>query len=182
MPAAKDITGNRYGRLTVISFSRSKNKKRRWNCICDCGNKTEVVGSNLGRATFSCGCLQQENTRLGNNATHGMKNSLEYSVWVSMKQRCLNQNHMAYHNYGGRGITVCERWMKFENFIEDMGVRPSKGLELDRINNEEGYCKDNCRWATRAENAKNRRKRVRDKTGKFTSHTDAIVTGKLKPF
>ena len=95
---------------------------------------------------------------------HGCKTrngpSSEYATWDSMKQRCLNPNAKAYKNYGARGITVCERWMSFENFLSDMGRRPSNGFDLDRINNEEGYCKENCRWIERKANIRNRRNTI----------------------
>lgn len=91
-------------------------------------------------------------------ATHGMRNTREYKIWESMKRRCMNANATNFKDYGGRGITVCEKWMTFEGFFGDMG--PSNGMCLDRIDNDKGYCKDNCRWVTSTQNNRNRRDNV----------------------
>ena len=91
-------------------------------------------------------------------ATHGMRNSREYKIWVGMKYRCLNPNAINFNSYGGRGITVCEKWLTFEGFIADMG--PANGRCIDRIDNDQGYSKDNCRWVTPTENSRNRRSNV----------------------
>lgn len=97
--------------------------------------------------------------------THGKRGSKAYEVWDNMKQRCLNKNNTRYHDYGGRGITVCARWMKFINFYKDMGD-PPRGKQLDRINNDKGYCKKNCRWSTRKEQGLNKRM-FKNKTSKY---------------
>lgn len=131
---------------------------------CDCGNKIEVeincVEGKRGN-TRSCGCLGAEQ-RLKASTTHGRsKRHTEhyptYSSWQHMKDRCLNPKNKYYNNYGGRGIIVCDRWMKFENFLEDMGDR-TKELSLDRIDNNKGYSKENCKWSTRKEQMNNTRR------------------------
>jgi hypothetical protein len=93
----------------------------------------------------------------GRKPTHGMRYTKEYCAWIHMKQRCLNPKHKRYADYGGRGITICERWMNFENFFSDMGFAPNRKLSLERIRNDEGYKPDNCKWATAKEQVANRR-------------------------
>lgn len=148
-----DLIGKKFGRLVVIRQENSnQNKKSRWLCKCDCGKKTIIIGSNLKNGhTQSCGCLHIKH---GHSTT--TKISKTYLSWGNMIQRCTNPNEKQYKDYGGRGITVCKRWMKFENFLEDMGERP-KGHQIDRINNNDNYCKSNCRWATRKEQMRNKR-------------------------
>lgn len=163
-----DKSGLRYGRLTVVALSSEKrNKYIDWICKCDCGNVKIVSSKHLciGGSINSCGCILKEiNTK--RLKTHGYtktgnKQISEYYAWHSMKDRCLNQNHHAYKNYGGRGITICDEWKdSFECFINDMGFKPTKKHTLDRINNELGYYKDNCRWALMTVQNKNRRNNV----------------------
>lgn len=126
---------------------------------CDCGNKKLCFDSNvrLGKTT-SCGCYQKKRIK-ETNTTHGMCELPEYSVWCTMKARCSNPNSEKWPDYGGRGIKVCERWMKFENFIFDMGRRPS-GTSIDRINNNGNYEPKNCRWATPLQQRHNQRRTV----------------------
>lgn len=157
MPNAIDLRLHKYGRLTVKKYLyTNKSRNRIWLCICDCGEKINVLGSSLRSGnTKSCGCLFKENL-IKRNTTHAMSNSYLHKIWQSMIQRCTYKKDKRYKNYGGRGINVCKRWLKFENFFEDMGHRTSKNHSLDRINNNKGYYKSNCRWATPLEQANNK--------------------------
>jgi hypothetical protein len=157
----RDITGQKFGRLTAIKrLGSSKRGQSIWLCRCDCGKIKEIVLTRLSRVK-SCGCLLREMHINGNaNFRHGhWKNSKptpEHNAWVRMRQRCYNENRDNYRYYGGRGITVCERWRSsFENFFADMGPRPSPAHSIDRINNDGDYEPSNCRWATRSEQMKN---------------------------
>lgn len=159
------LFNQRFGKLVAIKPRGSnKDKKILWLCLCDCGNKTIVTGKSLKNGhTKSCGCLVLEQAKqMGlNNKTHGHsqggKRSKIYMVWGSMIRRCTNPEHKYYSDYGGRGITVCGRWMKFPDFLKDMGKDWKSGLTLDRENNEKGYYKKNCRWVTWKQQQRNRR-------------------------
>lgn len=148
-----DLVGKRFGSLVVIERAPQKSKgNTTWKCRCDCGETRDIQGGALiAGITSSCGCL-----RIKMITKHGMEATPIYNLWASMKARCSNPNSRFYKDYGGRGITVCERWEIFENFYADMGDRP-EGLSLDRIDNNKGYSPDNCRWATKLQQRRNTR-------------------------
>jgi hypothetical protein len=147
---AIDITGKTFGRLTVVSrVENSPEGKAKWRCLCTCGKSTVSVGGNLrlGKSR-SCGCLRTE-TMIQKNGTHLLSDTLEYKIWHGMRRRCFNPDNRGFKDYGGRGITVCDRWRdSFENFIADVGFRPSRSHSIDRINNDGNYEPGNCKWST----------------------------------
>lgn len=147
-----DLLGKKFGELTV--FARAANRGERnniavWCCVCTCGAVRDVVAANLlSGASTTCGCSRRKHDKWRNP---------EYSVWRAMTQRCKNSKHKAYHNYGGRGVTIAESWSDFANFYRDMGSRPSPEYSLERVDNDLGYSPDNCVWATRVSQSRNRR-------------------------
>ena len=159
MGQVMDMSGQKFHWLTVIKRAdNDKYGQAMWLCACDCGAKSAVRGSLLRRGnTKSCGCWNS--VSLANlKRTHAMRYSPEYSSWRNMKNRCLNKNVDAFKYYGGRGITVCDRWLEsFENFYEDMGLRPTPEHSIDRLDSNGNYEPSNCKWSTKKEQMRNTR-------------------------
>lgn len=154
-----ELTGQRFERLLVTKPIRITDVEAlHYECLCDCGNVVIVRAQNLRKGlTRSCGCLRKETSKKV-NLQHGMSHTSIHNVWMGMLGRCENPTNQAYKDYGGRGIKVCERWHSFENFLEDVGLPPQTGLSLDRFPNNDGdYEPGNVRWATKKEQANNRR-------------------------
>jgi len=155
----KDITGTIFGRLIAISpTDQRKNESIVWKCRCSCNKIVFVSSSSLVRGdTRSCGCIRTELLRSGViRRTHGQRRTPLYWVWTTMKARCFNRKNHKFPRYGGRGITVDNKWLKFENFYKDMAKTYKRGLQIDRINNNGNYNKLNCRWTTSKVNNNNR--------------------------
>lgn len=164
-----DLTRQRFGRLTVVGRAPNKKRQPTWKCQCECGNLTIVQGGHLRAGiSRSCGCLSREllrerNKDNTNHLRHGQSGyearacTGAYSSWRAMKTRAINSNATGHENYYDRGITICDRWLMFENFYEDMGDRP-KGMSIDRIGNDGNYEPGNCRWATREQQYENKRR------------------------
>lgn len=169
-----DYTGLRIGKVTVLG--RVKNirvhvlrtgeehkPQRMWRLQCDCGHVWSVPHSRITtRSPSSCiSCVDRTpKQKLSRSKEYVKREHPSYGSWYAMIRRCTSSKHDHWHNYGGRGITVCEEWLDFDKFVKDMGVRP-EGKTIDRIDNDKGYCKDNCRWATPKEQRANMRPRKR---------------------
>lgn len=154
----KDLVGQKQGKVIILDVYKGSHGGIRLLCKCDCGKEFSICAAKLKRYN-SCGCSRTEG--IGERARkHGKTNTTEYRIWLFMKMRCLNPNRKDYRHYGGRGIKICERWLhSFENFLADIGPRPSKDYTLDRIDNNSSYCPENCRWATIYQQRQNQGKR-----------------------
>jgi len=164
-----EYIGSKFGRLTIlkegIAVKYGKTTMRKVFCKCDCGTEKEIDFSSVksGKST-SCGCFNREHAKKI-HTKHGMAmletgvRHPDYCIWIKMKSRCLNTNDKSYLNYGGRGITVCDRWKEsFEYFIADMGWRPNKNYSIERIDYNGNYCPENCKWIHKSEQSKNNRR------------------------
>jgi hypothetical protein len=173
MPTKIDLIGRRFGRLVVLNElpRRSHNPRIQYLCRCDCGDERAYAGSDLRYGdSKSCGCLRREMLR-ARNYRHGeavrktVLRTSEYRAWQEMKRRCSDPTRRGQENYIGRGITVCERWASYRDFLADMGRRPSPKHSLDRLNVNGNYEPINCRWATTIEQRRNRRESCLDLQG-----------------
>ncbi len=154
----RDVSGQRFGLLTVSHFLRRENGSSYYRCVCDCGEKKTVSRCSLSNGRVrSCGCLRRKIAREV-HLTHGGTYTKEYVIWSGMKKRCFNPRSPAFKYYGSRGITMCDEWRgSFERFYLDMGPKPN-GKSIDRIDNDGNYEPGNCRWATTSQQNANRRK------------------------
>lgn len=153
---SENLANKKFGMWTVLNYAGNS----KWSCICECGKKSLVTKTHLKSGhSQSCGCLHKEKIKKL-KTIHNEYGSPEYITWQNMKKRCLDIKQKHYKDYGGRGIKVCDRWLEsFENFLEDMGKRPSNKFSIERINNNGNYEPSNCKWATQEEQKLNKRLR-----------------------
>lgn len=174
MTAAINMLGKQFGRLVVFESAGSDGKRHNWKCLCECGTVGIYQGQRLRDGkTRSCGCFQREDLaerKLRHGATRRHERWPEWGVWRAMINRCYRPEQKGFNRYGGRGITVCDRWRfgedwltGFECFIADMGRRPAPDLSIERKNNDGNYEKSNCKWATRIEQANNRSNNLKNR-------------------
>lgn len=156
MARAKEMKNKRFGRLLVVSrHGRDSRNNATWNCLCDCGNTTIVNTADLNKHRKSCGCFARERMA-ALNKTHGLSHTRAFRSWTKAKQRCFDPKHVAFHKYGGAGITMCDKWKNsFADFYSDMGEPPTPRHSLDRIENTKGYEPGNCRWASKKQQSDN---------------------------
>jgi len=160
MTRFNNISNQKFGRLTILPKWERKGNHVYWLCLCSCGTKKYISASNLynGHAQ-SCGCFNRELIRT-RSVTHGKSKTPTYNIWKGMRKRCLNPTDKSFHNYGGRGISVCNRWSKYENFYSDIGERPSNKHSIDRIDNNGNYEPNNCQWALKETQMNNMRTNI----------------------
>lgn len=180
MPKFKDLSGNKYGRLSVLQratphISETGQKYSRWECVCECGIVLTVLHSSLVSGnTKSCGCYRRE-LHIQSSTTHGKSKTKVYRAYLKMKARCTDKNDVRYEHYGGRGVIVCERWSNsFENFLDDMGEPPSPKHSLDRVEVNGNYEPSNCRWATTTQQARNKRIAKNNTSGIVGVHISGV--------
>lgn len=189
-----ELAGKRFSRLLVIKRVKIEGANNAmWECRCDCGNTTIAAASNISSGvTNSCGCLAKEKAAeslRGNtiNRTHNMTTSVEYRAWSKLKMRCYVKTNPKYPHYGARGITVCDHWRdSFENFLEDMGLRPSPKHSIDREDVNGNYEKSNCRWATATQQMRNTTRNVfveiNGETKCMSEWCEYLGISKVKPY
>jgi len=166
----EDFVGKKFNQLTLLKevdphITKGFHIHRKCLFICSCGIQKNIqISSVFNGKIQSCGCFSKKETskRMSIfNKKHGMYGTSEYNSWCSMKKRCLNENHKSYKDYGGRGIKICQTWIdSFDSFIKDMGLKHSKNLSLDRIDNNNGYSKDNCMWSSKKQQTRNQRSNI----------------------